>query len=668
MRTILAFQTFLSPMKNRIHCGGARPFATPTPVLLVFSVLVTWTASAQERELDLRRVFVPDHQVKAVQAARSGGDMLPPLGLPFVDDFAWPSLYEEDAPVYLKRWEASPVRRTTTLAYQPPTLGCATLDGLNALGNPYQLNPTNAAGYADTLTSRRLLLGSNNYSAGDSVALSFWYQSGGIANGADAGEDSLIVEFRTSVVNEDPWRWVWSTEGIDDDTVFHAAVIHISGAEYFHNDFQFRFRSYGSLEGNVDTWHLDYVRVAQDGMTPAPLFEEIAFVAPPTSMLRYPWTAMPWPHFVDSADQYTATTAKTLHRSFGESSNSQEDIGMKVQRVDVVGNVNNYAPAAGSIPNNSVQGLFETDYVADLQILTTLFNPALSDTFATFHVSMWEDEVGAANGTNQSGITDNDSLIHVQTFRDYYAYDDGTAEKAYALDGQGGELVVGFDLQKADTLDGVWIHFAPFFDDAAGETFTLKVRGEDEENPGQPGGEIETQYGIHQPNYFANAYDGFTYVEFDSPIAAEAGRVYIGFVQQGEDRINVGLDKSTNTNPEYLWYKFPSTPWQLSGIQGSLMIRPVLRAGKELVTNVSDLSVPAQAPSLFPNPGAGVCHWVLAEPTHVRVVDVAGRTVADLGRLNVGRHSWSTDTSGIYLLVGTDEFGQTWTQRWIARP
>jgi len=637
----------------------------------VVCALVMWAsapmAQAQELERDLQKVFMPESRVKAIEAARSGGDALPPLGLPFVDDFAWPSMYDEDAPVNVKRWEASPVRRTMTLAYQPPTLGCATLDGLDAVGNPYLLNPTNAQGYADTLTSRRLLLAGNV--PADSVALTFWYQSGGIANGADAGEDSLIVEFRANVAEGDPWRWVWSTEGIDDDTAFHAAVIPIDGVEYFYNEFQFRIRNYGALEGNVDTWHLDFVRVAEEGTTPAPLFEEVAFVTPPTSALTYPWTAMPWPHFVESADAYIATSMPTLHRSFGESTNSQENVGMTVQRVDVEGNVNNYTPLAGEIPNNSVQGLFETDYIQDLAIFTTLFNPALSDSFATFHVSLWEDEVGAANLTSQQGVTDNDSLVHVQTFRDYYAYDDGTAEKAYALDGQGGELVVGFDVQQPDTLDGVWIHFTPFYDDAAGETFTLKIRGDDPENPGQPGSEIVTQYTIHQPNYYANAYDGFTYLPFESPVAVE-GRIYVGFVQQGEERINVGLDKTTNTNPDYLWYKFPTTPWLQSGIEGSLMIRPVLRAGKELVTSVEDVAStpPTSGPVVFPNPGTTTCHWTLEHVTSVRILDMTGRVVADFPSMGPGLQSWTTEVPGMYLLVGTTEGGQTWTQRWIARP
>lgn len=660
MRTIFTFPSLENPMKNVTLNAFGGQLILATIAWMCFGNLF-----AQEQERDLERVFIPEARVKAIEASRAGGGtLLPPLGLPFVDDFAWPSLYDESAPVNVKRWETSPVRRTTTLAYQAPTIGCATLDGLDAVGNPYALNPTNAVGYADTLTSRRLLLGGNV--PGDSVALSFWYQSGGIANGADAGEDSLIVEFRNTA-EDDPWQWVWSTEGIDNDTAFHPVVIPIVGTEYFHNEFQFRILNYGALEGNVDTWHLDFVRVDEDGMEPAPLFEEVAFVAPPTSFLRHPWTAMPWPHFVDSVDSYTAASVTTLHRSFGESTNSQENIGLKVQRVDVLGNVNNYVPVAGEIPNNSIQGLFETDYIDDLAIFTPLFNEAVSDSFATFHVSLWEDEVGGANGTTQSGVTDNDSIVHVQTFKDYYAYDDGTAEKAYALDGQGGELVVGFDIQKADTLEGVWIHFTPFYDDAAGETYTLKIRGEDEENPGQPGGEVVTQYTIHEPNYFANEYDGFTYIPFEAPIPV-SNRIYVGFVQQGDDRINIGLDKSTNTNPEYLWYKFPNTPWLQSGIEGSLMIRPVLRAGKEPVVQVSEMPSRLEGPTVFPNPGTHTCHWNLERVTTVQMLDMMGRTVAEWLDMAPGYQSWSTETPGVYLLVGTEENGQTWTQRWIARP
>ena len=97
--------------------------------------------------------------MKAIEAARSG-EAPSSFGPAFVDDFAWPSLYDEDAPVNVKRWEASPVRRTmTTWRISRRPSGCATLDGLDAVGNPYLLNPTNAQGLRGHLTSRRLLLG-----------------------------------------------------------------------------------------------------------------------------------------------------------------------------------------------------------------------------------------------------------------------------------------------------------------------------------------------------------------------------------------------------------------------------------------------------------------------------------------------------------------------------
>ena len=90
------------------------------------------------------------------------------------------------------------------------------------------------------------------------------------------------------------------------------------------------------------------------------------------------------------------------------------------------------------------------------------------------------------------------------------------------------------------------------------------------------------------------------------------GRIYVGFVQQGEERIHIGLDKSTNTNLDYVWFKFPSTTWTPSEIQGSLMIRPVLRAGKNVATSTREVMREVVLPRLFPNPGGGTCSWELS--------------------------------------------------------
>ena len=80
---------------------------------------------------------------------------------------------------------------------------------------------------------------------------------------------------------------------------------------------------------------------------------------------------------------------------------------------------------------------------------TVNFDTSLSDSTAVFEVSLWEEEIGYE--TNHLGVFDNDSIGFNQVFSNYYAYDDGTAEKAYALDAIGGQLAVRFPLAKADT-------------------------------------------------------------------------------------------------------------------------------------------------------------------------------------------------------------------------
>ena len=98
------------------------------------------------------------------------------------------------------------------------------------------------------------------------------------------------------------------------------------------------------------------------------------------------------------------------------------------------------------------------------------------------------------------------------------------------------------------------------------------------------------------------------------------------------------------------------------------MIRPVLRAGKEEVTQVNDVSRLGEAPILFPNPGGLECHWSVATETSVRVMDMAGREVAQLSNLTPGRHTWTAPEPGMYLFVGETADGLRWAQPWISRP
>ena len=569
-------------------------FATSFMLFLTNSIL------SQEVERDLMFVYTNDNgNIDYDTNTRGGGSA--PMGLPFLDDFAWPSSFEEsgfDRPE-LVRWDSSPVRRTSTFAINPPTIGVATLDGLDAGGYPYAFSSNDPHGWADTLTSRKILLGS--LTAEDDINLSFWFQGGGLGNSPDLGEDSLIVEFKSIGAEGDIWTRVWTNDTIITDE-FIQVVVPIQDGIHLHNSFQFRFRNYGTLEGNADLWHIDYVFVASNGETGNPQ-EELAFLYPAHTLLRN-FSAMPWIHYTDNPEFHMRDTLHVDHKNFGTSANNQENTGIKVQvsEGDTIEYENEF------IQNVSVSvGPFSTEYLTNLLDDTggpasVIFDPNISDTTAVFNVSLWEEEVGYY--TNQIASFDNDSIGFTQVFDNYYAYDDGTAEKAYALESVGGQLAVRYPLAIPDTLDGIKIHFTPYYDNAVLETFVIKVWDDD---AGFPGDAIDIMYQFHSPQYFTDGHDKFVYYACDNPIPV-SGIIHVGFIQQNVERLNIGLDKNTNSNAGNLHYKLGAgASWQVSEIQGSVMIHPVLRAGKDAPVNVEGVSeLPATeiTSNLYPNPTA----------------------------------------------------------------
>jgi len=99
----------------------------------------------------------------------------------------------------------------------------------------------------------------------------------------------------------------------------------------------------------------------------------------------------------------------------------------------------------------------------------------------------------------------------------------------------------------------------------------------------------------------------FAFYEYDDPIPVE-GNIHVGLVQANEVGLNFGLDKNTNSNVGQLHYSLGlGGSWINSEINGSVMIRPVLRANKtEAWSDVleNESSVRFRPPSL-PQP----CKW-----------------------------------------------------------
>jgi hypothetical protein len=617
-------------------------------LIIFISSLSATVVMSQEVERDLRFMELNPHNRNTSDVNIRGGGSAP-MGLPFLDDFAWPSSFEEsgyDRPE-LVRWDSSPVRRTSTFAINPPTIGVATLDGLDEGGYPYAFSSNDPHGWADTLTSRKILLG--GITADDDVILSFWFEGGGIGNSPDLGEDTLVVEFKSIGLEGDIWTRVWSNDTITTDE-FIQVTIPIQDGVYLHNSFQFRFRNYGSLEGNVDLWHIDYVFVAENGATGNPQ-EELAFLYPAHTLLRN-FSAMPWTHYTDNPEFYMKDTLYVENKNFGTGPNNQENTGVKIQ-------VGEEAPLIYNnefIQNVSVPvGPFSTEYLSDLLDsdgvpASVLYDPLASDTTVTFEVTLWEEEVGYY--TNQSAVYDNDSIGFAQVFDNYYSYDDGSAEKAYSLESMGGQLAIRYPLSIADTLDGIKIHFTPYYDNAELETFVIKVWADD---AGYPGEQIDTMYQFHSPHYFTDGHDQFAYYSCDHPIPV-SGVIHVGFIQQNVEHLNIGLDKNTNSNAGNLHYKLGiGANWIASEIQGSVMIHPVLRAGKDAPEPSEiweELSMNDISSNLYPNPTSSIVSFKADEALVWSVFSLNGNIVLEgkIDSAGVVTFNASEISPGVYFV------------------
>lgn len=529
------------------------------------------------------------------------------LGLPFFDDFSRYSLptSDPDIPVEWQRWVDASVYVNDHFPIDPPTIGVATFDGLKGNGYPYVFNNPDAWGPADTLTSCPIDLG--GLSADDDVHLSFFFQPEGRGNFPDVNDTFHLDFFRAS---DGVWIEMWSVAG-SELLPFEQVIIPIWSdslqVNFFDDEFQFRFRNFSTLSGNMDHWHLDYVYL-DSGIDPDNLeFIELAIMDPETTMLQ-DYTSMPWKHFIANPSSFMKADNEILmERVLGPDPMNFES-GFRVEYESTVWDNPN------SFVNTNGVGIIETTIESE----DFVFDTSVNDTCAVFKVKHYHE---IADETQQ-----NDTTSFEQEFTNFYAYDDGSAERAYALNEPGSRLAVRYRSEEPDSLIGLFVHFTPFRNNNEEELFIIRAWGD---GGGQPGSELAPNFAFQTPNYYEQGYNIFAYYEYDQPMAVD-GTFYVGWSQDSDVHINVGNDKNTNKNPENLFYQLGvANPWEQSAISGSVMVRPVLQAGKTNVWNsISELG--ESEFNFYPNPASEAINIFPVDFNRnfdLTVYDLSGRIV-----------------------------------------
>ena len=521
--------------------------------------------------------------------------------------------------------------------------GVATLDGLNEKGRPYDMTGFNAYGHADYLTSVPLNLSA--FRASDSVYLSFLYQPQGLGDWPDL-QDSLSVEFK-----DDRGRWiqVFNTKGLTqaqliDTLQFRQAMIVFpdrivpSDPNFFYDSFQFRFSNYATISGNNDHWHIDYVKLDVGRNYQDTVIRDATFAYElPSSLKNY--TLLPakqYQGYSDLKDTIIGINRNILpsiifstYKYYCKNENTSTIFGQNNSGLPYSAN-----PIVPIVLKPKVDLLYPTS-VSDSTYITTSVYLDISDIYPT-----------------------NDTASHRQFFFNEMAYDDGTAEMAYGIQGLGTKKVAyRYYIPVKDTLAAIKIHFSNIDLNVSSLIFNLNVWKRIGMN-GQSEQIIKTITNL-KPIY-KDTLNGYITFGLDTPLEVQ-DTIYVGWTQSDERNLQIGYDKNSTLGIDNTFI-LTNNIWSKTHVvdRGSPMIRIILDGKRnyrsssvnETITKVVDKI------QFYPNPASDFVDILSSEITEkeVLIYDMVGKLVCkdkfrkehkmDLSHLNQGLYIIQFNSDG----------------------
>ncbi len=539
---------------------------------------------------------------------------LSPMQIPFWDDFSKP--YVTDT-----LWESHhTVLINPGMAIQAPTLNAASFDGLDADGVPYNTILPLETGYTDSLVSRTIDLSAVPVAQRNQIFLSFFYQWGGFADTPDPS-DFLTLEFKNNTGQWETVITLYSDNTEQLPNVFYDTSIRINQERFYHNHFQFRFRSFGRRSGRYDVWHIDYVylnyRSAEE--TGNTSISDRAMTRPFTSVFGK-YYAMPYSHFQENPVAHLASPSIEVFNlkdtSFAQVLNytSYFRISNFASGTETI-TFDNYVDYEVGIPSVPSRG--RSTYLLNAIPPASAFSATADSAFvmATIGINSGDNDQDYYSRYVPINFLQNDTLTFTYKLTDYYAYDDGTAEYAAGLTQAGNLAAVKFNNvnQQSDTLSGVYIYY-PFTASPSPNIATVMVWAN---NNGKPGSLLSEQ----TVPVRRNGNNVFTYFKFN-PSVVVADTFFIGWKQAPGGLIRIGLDSSNDTGNRV--FVNTTGTWVMNDlVSGSLMLRPQFGKG-DVVTGIENQLENATA--LFPNPNNGR-FYLHGKPDAVEIITLNGQLI-----------------------------------------
>jgi hypothetical protein len=544
------------------------------------------------------------------------------LTLPFFEDFAHVIGYPDE-----RRWTDNLVWINNSFPKKAPNFGVATFDHLDAHGNPYHTLDKRVMVFADSLTSqpiniqfKRVGNQTINYKPTDSIYISFFIQRQGIGDAPEA-EDSLILYFK-NIQNE--WVKTWGIAG-DFAGDFQEFFVPIAHYDFLIPNFQFRFVNFTKATGNLNHWHLDYVRIEKNRKSGEKTIQDVGISQVNHGMFM-DYSNVPFSHY-----RYN---------------NSVRGIGPTL----VAKNLNSIAVQTRfqlNVFNQFNKQLYSKPFSASTRNLKALgdttekYESLLYDTLSTatpkikyvFSVNPQSNDITPDNYNSQ---TNNNTIIQSHTVMPWYSYDDGSAEGGFGLDyaflgNLKGQFAMDFNVIKSDSLRGLAVYFNQSLTDVSARSFKLRIWKEI--SPvGRPDNQDKLIYEVSMARpVYSDSINGFSYIFFDSAIYLPAGKYYVGWLQHMPYVLNIGYDNNyryqgkDQSNPHL--YSNLLGSWEYAGgdAKGTPMIRMLF--GERVEYAFSNPKIKHPTLSLYPNPCKDYIHLngTHVEGSKIEIWDISGK-------------------------------------------
>jgi hypothetical protein len=345
---------------------------------------------------------------------------------------------------------------------------------------------------------------------------------------------------------------------------------------------------------------------------------------------------MPWKQFLQVYLQEMGSSFDVHYRN---NDTITRNVTRDFEIWDVYKNALSHSFSAGA---TIIQPLTSVDYNANLVYTFSSTNPDS----ALFRVK-------ASLKTDNFDPKSNDTLVYYQTFRNYFAFDDGTSEGGYGVNGLGSRnamVAYKFFSYIPDTLRAIRICFNDSYLDANKRAFDLIVWDNDN---GIPGNIVFTKEEVMVEQ--GNAINGFYTYSIPEGVPLN-GTFYVGWRQRSESFLNAGYDINTPNSGKQLYWL--NGDWRQSQFEGSVMIRPVT-GSPLIVTSIKDPPTTAKTKLKFwPNPAKD---YINIEQGELQLFGTAVIIITDLNGHELIRVPYSerVDISSLHdcmyiLLISTN--------------